>query len=607
MVELYTRRKFLKTAIAEAVGLTGILSSGCNFNVLSGKKKKPNVVLVISDTTRYDRIGFNGYRASTRNEERLESTTPFLDSIAGQGMVFDNNYCQANFTPFSVGSLFNSSYLNANAINLNTTQAAQRPTLAEALQENGYQTIGAISSSMLSNDFGIGRGFDKYLDTKDLARRGDFTLEELKREFSEIDPEKPVFIFYHTYDPHVSYIDGIMSSNRYDSPSDFKDKFRTIGDFSTEEKNIIGFEYFDKPCIISEQQCMEFSDQYDGQIRFADDNIRRLMGFLSEKEVFDLKKDLFVFAADHGEDLGENGSTGFHDGLDEVVTRTPLLIAGNNIPKGRRVDSLTMNIDIVPTILNNIGIKSHKDYQGKDLIFAYERGKNIRNLVFTQSRHLDAVSVVNSSGIKYIHRGSIQGEIDIRTDNSLSPSGMVEYFEDRFKLVWSKNILEGDDSEPLEIFLRKVDGVIIPNFEFSNLYNSKGQKIDVNGNLVEQDNNLIIGEEDISKDITSHIFKSCLWDTMALYQVVFEWGLRKGEFERKTRFSFRPSPNFCHLIDLKSERDRENLVQNPSYESHLIAMKDIARKYLNNKVKIKDFFESISPEKKDELRGLGYL
>ena len=83
MVRL-TRRNFLKAGIAVGATALGVSAYKYAPGILSARNKddRPNVLMVTMDTTRYDRIGFNGY---------FRDTTPNLDKYAEQGVVFHKN------------------------------------------------------------------------------------------------------------------------------------------------------------------------------------------------------------------------------------------------------------------------------------------------------------------------------------------------------------------------------------------------------------------------------------------------------------------------------------------------------------------------------------
>lgn len=590
-----SRRRFFRH-------LAGILSYGVYSGCFYEKQDRPNIVFITMDATRYDRMGFNGYRARTR-EGTLESTTPYLDSVAARGVAFDRNYCQAHITQPSISSLFNSGYYEDNGLGLHTEGGRERATLAEILKREGYQTYGAVSTSLLSKKIGMGRGFDVYLESDSAKRRGDRTIDILLETLSGANINKPLFIYYHTYDPHTPH----------DAPDEFKSKFHSPGKFDDSKKTILGyFEGLGQPGGITEKQCKELSDEYDGQILYADKNIQNLMINLKKRGLFEWERDLFILTADHGESLGESRHCCFHNGLGEEIIRTPLLFAGGGFPKNKRVNSLSMNVDVVPTILSRIGGKIPENCRGTDLSGALNGDRNIvHTFAYSQSLFRDALAVVGNGGMKYIHRVLPETRREVQAREGFSPGGRVDFSgKDRFKLVWPGEIIQDRNSLVWIEMKRDGDGEAFFNCSFLRAYDTQGICVEKEGIPArDESDKLIYGKDFISKMIDSTFFGEDFWNAAVVADVLFRWEIRNGNLKEEVEFGLNPSPNFNKLCDLRQDPfGRGNFINDPSYSSHLRLLEKVAREFLRDKNTSREVISpDLTEKEKEDLRTLGYL
>lgn len=115
------------------------------------QKKNPNIVLLTFDSGRSDRVGFLGY---------CKNTTPFLDSLAEEGVCFKRAFATGAGSPQSFVGIFTSTY----PLDYGGYSYVKRPRvlLSEALRESGYKTVGVHSSAYLSSYFGYDRGWDEF-------------------------------------------------------------------------------------------------------------------------------------------------------------------------------------------------------------------------------------------------------------------------------------------------------------------------------------------------------------------------------------------------------------------------------------------------------------
>ncbi|GMU92204.1 MAG: hypothetical protein AMXMBFR4_12620 [Candidatus Hydrogenedentota bacterium] len=379
-----SRKNFLKAGIAAGALAGGIVSWKYAPGILSARNRdaRPNILMLTLDTTRYDRMGFNGYN---------RDTTPNLDKIAEQGVVFHKNYCQAPITIPSISSLITSKYPSSlGTVNLESTFSDVNYTLAELLKIMGYKTFGVTGVFFLREKQGFRQGFELFSSPVapsagispsmyTAIRRAKDSVDKLISMVTLQHTKFPCFFWVHFYDAHVPYT----------APDKFTFKFHTRGNFDDTTKICYGLLRAPDGSsngeraafgLLTEKQVVKHSDQYDGQISYMDSQIDRLLSYLREKGLFDLRRDLFILTSDHGELLGERGSFASHHGGYEEVTHVPLFMSGAGLPKGKEIDALTANLDVVPTILdianidkNNISSLDEKiartDLKGNSLRF----------------------------------------------------------------------------------------------------------------------------------------------------------------------------------------------------------------------------------------------
>src|SRR3989338_9062513 len=118
----------------------------------SNIKKDVNVVLIVIDALRADHLGCYGYE---------RQTSPHIDSLAKEGVLFKNCYAAASWTAPSLASIFTSLYPGIHRTTLfDSVLPDELTTIAEILQKEGYITYGGVAHPMLKRtNFNQGFGF----------------------------------------------------------------------------------------------------------------------------------------------------------------------------------------------------------------------------------------------------------------------------------------------------------------------------------------------------------------------------------------------------------------------------------------------------------------
>ena len=316
--------------VLRPVGAVLILASWCALaGAAPATKAAPNVVLFTLDTLRADHLGCYGDKAAK---------TPNLDKLAEEGVRFAYAYTLVPITLPSHTVILTGTYPMRNGIHdfsgnrLNDTL----PTLATLLHDRGYETGASIGSAVLDSRFGLNRGFDFYYDHFDFSRLDERNLDEMERPGNEVvdhaldwlnaHRQKPFLLWVHLYDAHLPY----------NLPQAYLSK------------------YGERP--------------YDGEIAFIDVQVGRVIKYLQTQGLYE--NTLIAVAADHGESLGEHGEKTHGFFIYDATLRVPLIFKlPGSLPPGKQVVNEAANLaDLLPTVLETLGIPKPEDVQGKSLV-----------------------------------------------------------------------------------------------------------------------------------------------------------------------------------------------------------------------------------------------
>lgn len=278
--------------------------------------KPPNLLIITIDTLRPDHLGCYGYKLIK---------TPRIDALAADGILIENAYSPIPLTLPSHASLFTGTYPVFHGVRDFTgfTLGKERTTLATMLRAAGYRTGAVVASAVLEARWGINQGFDFYYDNfpppstqnwQSVAeRRGDEVVRESLR-WLEKHKKEPFFLWVHLYDPHDPY-----------NPPPPYDR-----------------QYSARP--------------YDGEIAFSDENVGRIIDTLKQSGLYE--NCLIVLLGDHGESLGDHGEKTHGFFLYDSTLRIPLIfkLSGTAGPRAKRVAGPVRIVDVVPTVLQVLGL-----------------------------------------------------------------------------------------------------------------------------------------------------------------------------------------------------------------------------------------------------------
>lgn len=327
------------------------------------REKVRQVILISCDTLRADRLGMYGY---------ARDTSPHLDAFARNSVVFERAYATAPHTNPALSSLLTSRMPDELGVagGNRTLMPASVESLPEMLAAAGIETAAIVSNWALRraegtrSDIGIAQGFDHFDDAMGknaglrdghFERLADATTDtaihwlKTRGAASATTDSPPLFLWVHYQDPHGPYT----------PPPDY------LGRYQSEEKGEFlpqlghtqeGYGQIPRYQILNgERRPSYYSDRYDEEIRFFDDEVGRLLSWLESNDMYE--DSLIIFTADHGESLGEHGYWFTHEAnlYDEEV-RVPFVVHyPPDYPKPPG-DSLVGHLDFLPSVLDAFGL-----------------------------------------------------------------------------------------------------------------------------------------------------------------------------------------------------------------------------------------------------------
>jgi arylsulfatase A-like enzyme len=336
----------------------------------SENRDRANILFITVDTLRADHLGCYGYP---------RETSPSIDRLAERGILFERAVVQWPKTSPSFASIMTSTYGHENGV----TDALQRledfnTTVAEILYDAGYNTVGITGNANVSTRFNFDQGFAWFFepwDFKEVMKNKKTGCDATTLTNLAIDwlvdhgGEGNFFLWIHYIDPH----------SRYMPPPPYDSLFINDEYYDTNGRKMVLNEGLNEDIggvprrawIGEEDDWDYYISQYDGEIRYMDDEIRRLIDTV---EMSDLWDDLLVIlTADHGESLGEHNYYFEHGRLPyDPCAIVPLILSGGVISRsGVKIGEQVALLDLFPTILDYAGEK----YTGN------EKGLSLRPLI----------------------------------------------------------------------------------------------------------------------------------------------------------------------------------------------------------------------------------
>jgi arylsulfatase A-like enzyme len=299
--------------------------------------QETDVLVIAGCTVRRDRLEPYGHPLPT---------TPFLDQLAATGVLFEHNFSQAPWTRPAMGAIFSGRWPRVLGLdppgrgdNFDMVVEAEHVLLAEMLKDAGYATIGSVANPNLKEVFGFRQGFDDYREPDGIYRErptiptSHDIVDDILEMAAAVPADQRLYARAVVLDGHVR--------RRYDA--------HYLRHFTGQHRD----SRIDRDLA-----------RYDAALRTIDAQLARL--------IVELRKTrpnlLVVFAADHGEGLRLPESHGREHGnhVFRSTVETPLIVHHPALPsRGLRISELSMNVDIVPTVLELLGLEPPGPVDGR--------------------------------------------------------------------------------------------------------------------------------------------------------------------------------------------------------------------------------------------------
>jgi arylsulfatase A-like enzyme len=363
-------------------------------------KDAPNVLLVVLDTVRADRLSLYGYE---------RATTPVLDKLARRGIRFDRARAPAPWTLPSHATMFTGRWPHELGVKWGTPVGTKFATVAEYLGSSGYATAGFVANTLIcSSELGLDRGFTHYEDyvleqlspfrtawlvdhallllsdlglflgrspvawlfgplqetvfqplfTMDRKKDAGMINRELLSWLSQRrEPGRPFFAFLNYYDAHAPYVLPAGAAYRFgEAPQSQSDFMVLVEQWASIDK-----------ALLPPQLRSLARDCYDNCVAYLDERLGELFDELDRRGV--LAHTILIVVSDHGEGLGERDLFDHGESLYSTEIRVPLVVVlpgGESSPRVVR-EPVSLR-DLPATIVQLAGLERGSPIPGRSLV-----------------------------------------------------------------------------------------------------------------------------------------------------------------------------------------------------------------------------------------------
>jgi arylsulfatase A-like enzyme/tetratricopeptide (TPR) repeat protein len=277
-------------------------------------------------------------------------STPAIDALAREGIVFEDVYSQCPLTLPAHASMFTGLLPPHHGVrdNMGFLLDPGRRPLAARFHAAGLDTGAAVSAYVLRRATGIAEGFDAYDDAietdraseamADQQRDGAAAVESLAR-WVEARGGRRFFAFLHLYEPHAPYTPPPQHRNH--------------------------------------------ALPYDGEIAYADELVGRFVDRLRSAGLLD--RTILAVTSDHGEGLGDHGEKEHGFFVYREAVRVPLVVRLPGARRGgTRVSGIVAQVDVPATLLDLAGV-AFDGMDGASQRTAMETGRAPNRPVYSET------------------------------------------------------------------------------------------------------------------------------------------------------------------------------------------------------------------------------
>ena len=357
-----------------ALGLAALMScQGIASDSSLLDRKKHNVLIVVVDSLRADRLGVYGHDRP--------GISPNIDRLAEEGMLFSRAQTAATWTLPSVASLFTGLHpLSHGTYNASEALAEPHVTLAETLGLFGYATAGFVSGIFLNQQFGLNQGFETWSDIPvDFSSKGprpprktsDLLVPEVL-DWMKGNKQEPFLLFVHLMDAHppldlpddgdTRVFDPEYSGIWEEESLDLRIKKRTFGRVVHRKGG--------RAAVMTERDVAHINARYDAGVQYSDRYVGQLLEALEDQGLED--ETIVVLTSDHGLDLLEHNTLFSYPSQApyEEISAVPLIVRHPDGPEGMRIPDPVSLVDVLPTLLDLLGLPANSGAEGRSVMSA---------------------------------------------------------------------------------------------------------------------------------------------------------------------------------------------------------------------------------------------
>jgi arylsulfatase A-like enzyme len=315
-----------------------------------------NVIYLILDAAGARHFGCYGYG---------RRTTPEIDRLAAEGVVFENAFTVAGYTLFAMGSAFTSLYPEEHLGGQpgKTRLPAALTTVAEVLSENGVRTGGFVANDLAGEPFGLHQGFESFVAVHRRFKGGARAFRKVLPQWLAEAKERRSFGYVHFREPHFAY----------DPPPPFDTLFGPDAPLPRARRRDYAWltAVNEGRVALSSEEREHLVRLYDGSLASVDAEVGALRRALEAEGLWD--RTVVIVSSDHGEALYEHGYVGHLDSVAEEVLRIPLIVRfpRGSAPAGLRVAEPVDIIDVAPTLADLFGLsraRGTEAFRGRSLL-----------------------------------------------------------------------------------------------------------------------------------------------------------------------------------------------------------------------------------------------
>ena len=436
---------------------------------------------------RYDHMSSNGY---------FRPTTPNLDQFAEKSLVFDNAFSHSSWTLPEGISIYTGLYPYEHGI-MNRYDGSKLsntiPTLIDILNINGYKTAAFTGGFDYNPDFGLSNRFSEYQEcTKGKlpsyprqagprvvagpSQYGEFSCTISKAlEWLRASTNKKIFLHVQGYDAHCPFSQrgGYMYDKNYKGKIDYTDCLWTFDRSQPVIQN--GKTFYpvysaktgtSSAVLLGERDIYHLISVYDESIRFADEQIGIFLNAVRKMGISD--KTIIVFTSEHGDMFGKKGR--FMRGgplrgtfYDDVL-HVPFIIKHPKISP-KTLDGLAQHIDLMPTLLDFLRLKSQNNLSGASLVPLILQNKEVNSYIFAGSEFnpdknnpyffkKTRINAVRSKQWKLIEETIFDSAMQNPTSQTIELYDIVNDKEESYNLKNEKQDVLRSLQESLNMWLR---------------------------------------------------------------------------------------------------------------------------------------------------------